>query len=395
MASLISHTDAASLASAVYEIQSDTFTPATIDRFKSNWDLSNESSVVNGLSGTLWVIKKETGFGVVAEGRGDFAGDILILLRGTDNNFDWATDATVGFSPSATGRFVHTGFNACFHTILPELKNQLNVIKQRFQAANKTVRTIHCVGHSLGGALATLTAEWLNKSKHLHYTDVKLYTFGSPRVGGIRFVKLVTEEMDKGKDIYRVYHKTDVVPMVPLWPFYHLPESKAGYCLKSPGSMPSGEFHKMKNYIASVSKTSSWETMYELEPEVSQSAIEQWLSSDGPLSLTMNTMNMINKAIAYVLQKILKVAGISLQLGIASGVTLLDMLAYVLKKGIDFSKKLSTWVYKLIKRIMVALGMKIKKDINFTTSFIRHIFKQLKDKIDRLVQIAVHSIFDH
>lgn len=395
MGCLISHTDAASLASAVYEIQSDTFTPATIDRFKKQWDLSCDSSVMNGSSGTLWVIKKQTGFGVVAEGRGDFAGDILILLRGTDNKFDWATDATVGFSPSATGRFVHTGFNKCFQTILPELKQQLTVVKRRFADLKKPIGTVHCVGHSLGGALATLTTEWLNKSKHIHYTDVKLYTFGSPRVGAQSFVKLVTEEMSKGKDIYRVYHKTDVVPMVPLWPFYHLPENHAGYCLKSPGSMPSGEFHKMKNYIASVSKTSSWETMYELEPEVSQTAIEQWLSSDGPLSLTMNTMNMINKAIAYVLKKILKVAGISLQFGMASGVTLLDMLAYVLKKGIDFSKKLSSWVYKLIKRIMVALGMKIKKDINLTMSFIRHIFKLLKDKVDRLVQVAINSIFDH
>ncbi|WP_299594499.1 lipase family protein [uncultured Microbulbifer sp.] len=395
MNALISHRDAASLASAVYEIQSDTFTPATIDRFKSQWDLSSESSVVNGKSGTLWVIKKQTGFGVVAEGRGDFEGDILILLRGTDNNFDWATDATVGFSPSATGRFVHTGFNACFHSVLPELAQQLTGIKQRFSGQGKTIGTVHCVGHSLGGALATLTAEWLNKSQHVHHTNVKLYTFGSPRVGGHSFVKLVTDEMDEGKDIYRVYHKTDVVPMVPLWPFYHLPEKRQGYCLKSPGSMPSGEFHKMKNYIASVSKTASWETMYELEPDVTQGAIEQWLSSDGPLSLTMNTMNMINKAIAYVLQKVLKVAGISLQLGIASGVTLLDMLAYILMRGIDFSKTLSSWVYRLVKRIMVALGMKIKKDIDLTMSFIRHIFKQLKDKVDRLVQVAVHSIFDH
>lgn len=387
MGSLISHKDAASLASAVYEIQSDKFTPATIDRFKHQWDLSNHNDVVNGSSGTLWVIKKNTGFGVVAEGRGSFEGDVLILLRGTDNRFDWATDATVGFSPSETGRFVHTGFNKCFKSVLPELKQRLSSIKG-------PVRTIHCVGHSLGGALATLTAEWLKKSKPVTTSDIKLYTFGSPRVGASSFAKLVTQELSEGNDIYRVYHKTDVVPMVPIWPFYHVPEGSRSYCLTSPGSMPSGEYHKMKQYIASVSKTSSWETMSELEPEATQSAIEAWLSSDGPLSLSMNTMNMIHQAIAYVIKKILKVAGISVQFGIASGVTLLDLLAYVLKKGIDFSKDLSSWAYKLIKRIMTALGMQIKKDISLTTSFIRHIFKALKDRIDRLVQAAIHSIFN-
>lgn len=394
MGNLITHIDAARLASAVYEIQSDSFTPATIDRFKKQWDLSSHNSVVNGSSGTLWVIKKRTGFGVVAEGREEFEGDVLILLRGTDNRFDWATDATVGFSPSSTGRFVHTGFNNCFKTVLPELREQLSSIEQRFSAERKQIGTVHCVGHSLGGALATLTAEWLKKSKHIHSTDIKLYTFGSPRVGASSFVKLVTEELSKGDDIYRVYHKTDVVPMVPLWPFYHLPENNRVYCLNSPGSMPSGEYHKMKNYIASVSKTSSWESMHDLEPEVTQFSIEQWLSSDGPLSFTINTMNMMHKAIAYVVTKILKVAGIGIQFGVASGVTLLDTLAYVLEKGIDFSKSLSSWVYKLIKRIMVALGMKVKKDINLTASFIRHIFKILKDKVDRLVHAAVQSIFD-
>ncbi|MCW8127633.1 lipase family protein [Microbulbifer halophilus] len=389
--SLISNKDAASLASVVYEIENTSFEKRTIDRFKTKWDFSNHGDVVNGSSGTLWVIKKETGFGVIAQGKGEFENDLLILLRGTSNAFDWATDGTVGFSPSETGRFVHTGFNKCFGSMLPELKEHLSKIKG-------SVRTIHCIGHSLGGALATLTVEWLKKSNFVSASKIKLYTFGSPRVGAHSFAKLVTQDLSQGKDIYRVYHKSDVVPMVPMWPFYHIPEKSGAFCLDNyvnPGDMISFADHKMENYVKSISKISSWKTMPQLEPEVSESAIERWLSSDGPISFTFNTMNMIHRAIAYVISKVLKLTGISVQFGIASGVTLLDLLAYVLKKGIDFSKSLSGWIYKLIVRIMSALGMKIKKDIQLTTQFIRYIFTTLKNKVDRLVQAALHGIFDH
>ncbi|AWF79621.1 hypothetical protein BTJ40_01560 [Microbulbifer sp. A4B17] len=386
MGSTITHKDAALLASSVYEIQNDKFTPPTIDRFKNQWDLSDHDDVIEGSSGTLWVIKKRTGFGVIARGKGEFKDDVLILLRGTDNNFDWATDATVGFSPSETGRFVHTGFNKCFGSILPELK-------EKVISLGHNIRTIHCVGHSLGGALATLTSEWLKKSGLSPTDNIKLYTFGSPRVGALSFVKLMTSELDKGKNIYRVYHKTDVVPMVPMWPFYHLPYGEKAYCLNSPGNSPSGEYHKMVRYIESVNKASSWNTMFELEPTTPPSVIENWLKSDGPISFTINTMDMINKAISYVILKILKLTGISIQLGLASGVTLLDMLAYVLQQGIDFSKSLSLWVYSLIKKIMILLGMKIKKDISLTYQFIRHILTSLKQKIDLLVEKAARSIF--
>ncbi|WP_193165767.1 lipase family protein [Microbulbifer hainanensis] len=149
----------------------------------------------------------------MAEGKGNFSGDILILLWGTDNKFDLATDATIGFSPSENGSFVHTGFNKCFQSILPEIKKCLSEHKQ-------PIDTVHCIGHSLGGALATLTAEWLKNSKYAKTSDIKLYTFGSPRVGASSFVKSLTREMLKGTDICRVYHKTDVVPMVPIWPFF-------------------------------------------------------------------------------------------------------------------------------------------------------------------------------
>ena len=43
-----------------------------------------------------------------------------------------------------------------------------------------------CVGHSLGGALATVCAVWAPEQYPL--APVSLYTFGQPRVGNDEFV---------------------------------------------------------------------------------------------------------------------------------------------------------------------------------------------------------------
>ncbi|WP_350643813.1 hypothetical protein, partial [Psychrobacter sp. HY3-MNA-CIBAN-0198] len=49
--------------------------------------------------------------------------------------------------------------------------------------------TVHCVGHSLGGAVASLVADW---AKRRFSSDVKLYTFGAPKVGLTNFALSTT-----------------------------------------------------------------------------------------------------------------------------------------------------------------------------------------------------------
>lgn len=387
MTAVIAPLQAASLAQVIYQVQDQFFNRATIDRFKNDWDLSSVDSKVSGKSGTLWVIKKRTGFGVVAEGRGTrHQGDLLLLFRGTDNPFDWATDATVGFSWTDSSERVHTGFNKCFGSMRAELE-------QKLQPYVGKVRTVHCVGHSLGGALATLCAEWLESGKYLGQSDTQLYTFGSPRVGAESFSKNLSGALDGGKSIYRCYHKTDVVPMVPIWPFFHLPYKARTYCLNSPGTMPSGEYHKMANYVRTLSRSTSWETLVDLQPAVSESAVETWLKSDSIYSLTINSINMLNHALMYVIKKVLQGAGIVIQNAIGLGVTLLDHLAMALAKGYELAVDSSVWVLRLMKRIMVALGMKIAKDIAVTAQFIKYLLSALLDKVNRLVRTAVDLVF--
>ena len=106
---------------------------------------------------------------------------------------------------------MHAGFYNVFTSIEKDLKKFFR---------GYYPRRVHCVGHSLGGGIATLVAEWL---AYHHISQPMLYTFGSPRVGFESFAKSLTLNIGD-KNIYRAYHRTDVVSMIPLWPFVHVPQ---------------------------------------------------------------------------------------------------------------------------------------------------------------------------
>lgn len=115
---------------------------------------------------------------------------------------------------------VHMGFLASWRNarevVLPALK----------EAREKHPGyPVHLVGHSLGGAVAALAALELRLS--LGWKDVKVTTFGEPRIGNKELVKYLDEafgltgEAKDGLDYRRVTHVNDPVPLLPLteWGF--------------------------------------------------------------------------------------------------------------------------------------------------------------------------------
>lgn len=50
---------------------------------------------------------------------------------------------------------------------------------------------VYVTGHSLGGAIATLTAARMIEEGRTTPEQLKLYTFGSPRVGDLDFARSV------------------------------------------------------------------------------------------------------------------------------------------------------------------------------------------------------------
>lgn len=368
---------AAAFANDVYTLRQDRDVRAIVDKHKE-YISGGQTTRAQGTSGALVFIKKTSGFGLLAKGRGVYENDAFVLLRGTSTLYDALTDANIGVSISQTGYLVHSGFNSCFNSILPDIRKFVT------EHGGK-VNNIHCVGHSLGGALATMTADWVHANTG---SRALLYTFGSPRVGQVQFSQNVTKRLPN-EGIYRAHHKTDVVTMVPVWPFMHVPEPGRSYYLNSPGDIPGGEFHKMANYIKSVGKL-PWTQLLDKAPErYSEQLIVNWLNSDGAISLTFNTIEIINWAIVYVLEKIGYAALVLMQSFFSSTFTLLDQLAFILRKSIDLAGEVSAWVIRLIKRIMQVLGIKVKAGIDMTARFIREIFAQLSQRVNALVRKAL------
>jgi len=104
----------------------------------------------------------------------------IIAFRGTQQGRDWLTDALVVPVPYA-GRLCHGGFAMAHKSVWKEVEKHIDPKK----------RTLIC-GHSLGGALAELSAAKLN-GKH---DNINLVTFGKPNVffkGFKRPMKLDTQ----------------------------------------------------------------------------------------------------------------------------------------------------------------------------------------------------------
>jgi predicted lipase len=77
-------------------------------------------------------------------------------------------------------------------------------------------------GHSSGSALASFLAYDIVAERLFRYSNIHLYTFGSPRIGNKDFVKSFTSFDIKH---YRITYKKDIVPHLPqeLLGFVHIP----------------------------------------------------------------------------------------------------------------------------------------------------------------------------
>ncbi|GLS25917.1 lipase family protein [Marinibactrum halimedae] len=164
--------------------------------------------------------------------------EIYLIFRGTVSKGDGLTDANIRVTREVTDSYIHKGFSEAFNSISGQI--------DRF-FRSKRIAAIHCVGHSLGGALAMIAAAWLNKRRN--YTNVKVYTFGAPRVGYVSFAK----EMTKGvgaKNIFRVYNEFDAIPCLPYLPFVHAPHFERVCGIRIPGIGSNWGTHKYKYCVS-------------------------------------------------------------------------------------------------------------------------------------------------
>ncbi len=120
----------------------------------------------------------------------------VLVFRGTEQRIkDVITDLTLGTLPSNTGKVeIHQGFKQALDAVWKEIEAALTPL----------TCPIFYTGHSLGAALATLSAA--------RHAPAALYTFGSPRVGDADFVASL-----KGiaSNTHRIVNGNDVVTTLP------------------------------------------------------------------------------------------------------------------------------------------------------------------------------------
>lgn len=243
----LSPSKAAQLADEVYAVQRESEFRFFLDNplfKKTGKAASSPHKYLKSEVGGRVILNFEDGFGVCADGGDNNVGEIFLIFRGTTkaNMYaDWLTDARMGITSSTTGLPVHCGFQHCFSSMLPAIRNF-------FTSYKGSIKVVHCIGHSLGGAIASLAADWVTQTLK---RPTKLYTFGAPRVGTDWFSKSTTSAIGEN-NIHRAYHRTDPVPMVPLYPFMQAPYNRNGHYLYSAQPLASGDAHSMGNYIKSV-----------------------------------------------------------------------------------------------------------------------------------------------
>ncbi|MCP4849251.1 MAG: lipase family protein [Verrucomicrobiaceae bacterium] len=130
----------------------------------------------------------------------------LVAFRGSEAHVsNWQDNLDAGFVPGPfnEGDRLHRGFAQGTLQLLHE-------IQTRIKALGDPDAPLFLTGHSLGAALATLTAaSFYNESRPVH----SVYGFGSPRVGCRHFRKSY-QSRDAGRT-FRVVNQHDLIARTP------------------------------------------------------------------------------------------------------------------------------------------------------------------------------------
>jgi triacylglycerol lipase len=326
-------------------------------------DSKNRFSGTSG--GNLY--RGESGFGYIAEGLGIRKHEVLISMRGTVTAVDWVTDLVQTLHRGPSGSSVHGGFLRTFESFEPALRNYFH--------SHRNPTTIHIVGHSLGGALATIAADYLAALQ----LDVKLYTFGSPRVGTNNFSEQLSKNV-KPANMFRVSNQSDPVTMLPTFPFIHVPNNSAQYMIPSWGAVNFCN-HFMDRYIQSCQQKDWANLKVSTDATLSGQAMA-WLESasagNGSVQMySAKTLWMIMKCLSLIVDAVAETTNVAAGLVALGLVTVVDHLTMILHRGILESQKIKNSATKLISVTMKFLGRSFVAGTNLTVSFIRWVLDLL------------------
>jgi hypothetical protein len=370
---------AAKLADAVYDIQTArTESEALTDAGESPKlaKLSSEARLDKAVMGKSGAVRRaQTGFGLVMDRGAGRAGEKVIVFRGTNfgSMADWGTNFQTGMMPGPGGIPVHAGFWKLYKQLQPKILAQV-----------APGQPVHCVGHSLGGALATLAAVDMAERK----ISSRLYTFGCPRVGGSGLNAAINRHFDSER-VFNVYAFNDPVPMVPVWPYF--PAEKGAIAISGAGNIISSAAHSMKDSYIPAMPESKWPQSRAVTGITSVDSFldmaeknDSTLSGWGYFCLSMAMKGMLKT-----------LSGLLVQPFIGAPLTLMDDLSILLERAVHavaaLGERILRWVRIALKLaglgVMVA-GLTMQ---DLTARFLRFVLDRVLQPVMTAATVAIRQ----
>lgn len=131
----------------------------------------------------------------------------IIALRGTQTNSEWVNNVSsrqVNFQTRQPqyGR-VHRGFQSAYERVITQIRRAVEQLNPALP--------LYLSGHSLGGAVAVLTAADLSLNNGFR-GPIQVYTYGSPRIGDPTFAQVYNGLLPS---TFRIVNLADTVPITP------------------------------------------------------------------------------------------------------------------------------------------------------------------------------------
>ncbi|WP_370264321.1 lipase family protein [Limnobacter sp.] len=334
-----------------------------------------------GKSG-IFNIDRLSGFGFVARGTGSRSNELMLVTRGTNfehNKFDLATNANVSFGIGPRGNLVHGGFLKTFKSYQSQLLE--------FVGAKGASRpsVIHCMGHSLGGALANLNACALRDAGF----NVCLYTMGAPRVGIVSYAQDMTKQIGSAK-IRRLVNPCDPVPMVPLFPYTHASQGPSEFLVHH-GEKVGVDAHLMSSGYSKMAHSSSWSDFTPMPPALSAQAdlLREFARLGGGMMFNAQLLDLIARLTKRVLLDMGHVALITVQGALSLAFTAWDLLAELLMKAFNTSVVLAQEVHTIVNSMLGFLGRPPKSGQDITLVTLHWVLNQFSVEMAARAQQAM------
>jgi len=370
---------AAKLADAVYGIRDDDnvargIAARGVSGLGDTFDLGS-ATIAQGTTGAA-SFKKDSGFALVLHGKGTRQGEVAVVTRGTATGHDWLSNFNCMTATGPAGHLVHAGFQEVFKSINQTINTALR---------GHSPSHIHCVGHSLGGAVANLNASSLAGQGQ----GVSLYTFGAPRVGFEAMARDLVRSLG-ANNIFRVYNPSDVVPMIPIHPFVHSPYDQEGLCVRTGGALFSLNSHYMSSYTPAVENTTWSSLRNSASGQPLHATIDQWLDrADDAVRIPGSSVGMW--ALGHALKAIIELGQAIGAVTFIIGSTIADMLASLLMKIANLSQALGEKIMRFIGMVMRFAGKTATTTKDITRAFLRYVLELLTRPLLALARRAINN----